>query len=99
MYAIVGEITIKAGNEERAAPLIQELQQLRARQPGYRGSVTVDAGEGRMLLLALWDSEEQATAAGQVLMPEGERLLGDIRTGPPRRLGRGTVRHDDISRA
>ena len=52
-----------------------------------------------MLLLALWDSEEQATAAGQVLMPEGERLLGDIRTGPPRRLGRGTVRHDDISRA
>ena len=99
MYATVRESTITSGNEERAAPLMQEFQQLRARQPGYRGSVTVDAGEGRMLILSLWDSEEQAAAAARVLEPEAERLMGDSWTGPPRILGAGTVRQDDLSRA
>ncbi len=99
MYAIVRETTTKPGEEERAAPLRQEFQQLRARQPGYRGSVTVDAGEGRMLFLSLWDSEEQVEAAGRVLQPEAERLLGDSWTGPPRIVGAGTVRQDDLSRA
>ena len=99
MYAIVRETTTKSGNEEQAAPLRQEFQQLRARQPGYRGSVTVDAGEGRMLILSLWDSQEQAEAGGRVLTPEAERLMGDSWTGPPRILGAGTVRQDDLSRA
>ncbi len=99
MYATVREATFKSGNEERAAPRLQEFWQLRARQPGYRGNVTVDAGEGRSLILTLWDSEEQATAARRVLEPEGERLMGDLRASPSRILGEGTVRQDDLSRA
>jgi len=99
MYATVREVTFKAGTEERAAPLIQEFRQLRARQPGYRGTVTVDAGEGRTLTLTLCDSQEQAVAARRLLMPEAERLMGDSWASPSRILGEGTVSHDDISRA
>ena len=60
--------------------------------------MVVDAGGGRMLTLALWESEAQAEAARAALEPEAERLLGPLWTTPSRVLAQGPVLRTDLAR-
>lgn len=54
---------------------IAEFQAAHATQPGYRGSITVDAGNGQHLTITLWQSEPSAAAARAALESVVKRLL------------------------
>ena len=96
MFAVVREATFDAGKRASGSTQVEEFARLRAQQAGYRGTVTVDAGDGRTLTVALWESKEQQEAASAVISPEAQRLMGPLWTTPARILGSGDVIHNDI---
>jgi hypothetical protein len=74
-----------------AAPEYAGFCALRARQPGHRGDLDADAGEGRTLHLVLWESLAAHDAAQPVLVPAWSRLVRPLLAGPMSRLGAGEV--------
>jgi hypothetical protein len=99
MYAVVREGTVDLAKLAEHQPNVEELRRLRAQQPGYRGSLTIDAGDGRRVVVILWETEEHREAAGTVMEPAAARLLGPLRTNPSepeRTLARGPVVHVDL---
>jgi hypothetical protein len=99
MFAVVREATYDPEKRAGGGGQLEEFARLRARQPGYRGTVTVDTGNGRTLSLALWETEQQAQAASATLRPEAERLLGPLWTDPSQWIASGPVLQDDIPKA
>src|SRR5262245_13172971 len=97
MFATVREGNFDPEKVRQGQAQVEEFAALRARQPGYAGSVVVDAGGGHTFTVSLWASEAQAEAARAVLEPEAERLLGPLRTAPGRVLGRGAVLRTDLA--
>ena len=87
MFATVREVTYDPEKLRQGQAPLEEFAALRARQPGYAGSLTVDAGGGRTFTVALWESEAQAEAALTVLDPEAQRLMGPLWAAPMRVLG------------
>jgi hypothetical protein len=81
----------------RAGKQVAEFARIRADQPGYRGVVTVDVGDGRTLTVALWETEEQSRAASATVTPEAERLMGPLWTTPSHVIGQGDVIHNDVT--
>lgn len=96
MFAVVRESTFDADKMRQGQAQIDEFFALRDRQPGYAGSVAVDAGDGRRLTLALWESEAHATAATTALQSEAERLMGPLWTTPPRVIAQGPVSSSNL---
>jgi hypothetical protein len=95
MYAIVRQVEY---DEELLRPAASELKAFDAvhsAQPGYVGSVVIDVGAGRRLVLNLWDSEQSAAAARRVLEAEVGQLLGPLMTGPSQVIGVGEVLSSD----
>src|SRR5688500_5744327 len=78
MYATVREGTFDSAKLEQGEAALQEFARVRASQPGYAGSVSVDAGGGRRLIVTLFDTADTATAARAVLEPESARLMGPL---------------------
>jgi hypothetical protein len=76
-----------------------EFQVRHASQPGYQGNIVVDAGNGRVLTVTLWETQEHATAARSVLEPEVQRLLRPLMTAPSQVIGTGPVVATDLTRA
>ncbi len=70
---------------------LEEFQALHARQPGYQSTIVVDAGDGRSLVVNLWESEEHANAALGEMVPAVRRLLEPITVAPSEVLGAGRV--------
>jgi len=99
MYATVRETTFEPEKLARGKGQVDEFWRIRAAQPGYRGALTVDAGDGRAFIVSLWDSSEQSEAAQAILDPESQRLMGPLRSAPPRILGRGEVSYNDLAPA
>src|SRR6185503_10618990 len=91
MFASVRETTFDPDKLRRGQAQMEEFVALRGRQPGFAGVVTVDAGDGRMLTVTLWESEAQALAARAVLEPEAQRLLGPLSTVQGRFIAQGPV--------
>lgn len=91
MFATVREGTSDPEKMARGRGQADEFWGIRAQQPGYRGSVTIDAGQGRVLIVTLWETREQAEAARVILEPEAERLLGALWTAPTRVIASGPV--------
>ena len=58
----------------------------------------MDAGDGQAFIISLWEEREHSEAAQAVLDPESQRLMGPLRSAPPRILGRGPVSYDDLMR-
>lgn len=58
--------------------LIEQFQATHAAQAGYRGNIMIDAGNGRDLLVTLWESEEKAQAVSAVLEPAIRQFVGPI---------------------
>ena len=58
----------------------------------------VDAGNGRVLTVTLWESEAQATAARTVLQPEAERLMAPMyaATASMQVIAQGPVLRSDL---
>jgi hypothetical protein len=99
MYAVVREATYDVEKKARASKQVDEFARIRAQQPGYRGVVTVDIGDGRTLTVALWETEAQSQAASGKITPEAERLMGPLWTSPSRVIGGGEVVYNDLTKS
>ena len=97
MFAMIREGTADRDKMAQGRAQVEEFHRLRAQQPGYRGGVSVDTGDGKTLIVSLWDTPEQAEAAGEKMKPEADRLLGSLWTTPTRVIARGPVLYNDIS--
>ena len=102
MYARITELNFtpdKLPDEQ----VILQFNQLRAQQPGYRGNIIVDLGNGRRLNVILHDTKEQSEAAvpttNAALRPFAEQHLTPLMTAPPRPVGEGQVIFTDLSKA
>jgi hypothetical protein len=96
MYAIFRKNTYDPGKLAQAGPALAEFQALHAAQPGYAGSIDVDAGQGQRLIVNLWHTEQHARAGMTVLIPHVQRLLAPLMAGPSQLLGAGEVATADL---
>ena len=98
MYAVVRELRYDPDKLTDAAGQLEEFQRLHAAQPGYLGSLTVDAGEGRRVVVNLWETEAQAFAGRDALEPAVRQLVAPLLTEPSQLLGAGPVIENDLVR-
>src|SRR5690348_757084 len=99
MYAIIRDTTYDPAKLAEGRDRLAEFQDVHARQPGYKGSIVVDAGNGRWLAVNLWESEADAAAALPRMVREVERLLAPMMVGPSQLVGAGQVVLADLPRA
>lgn len=99
MYAIVRKNTFDPAKLAQAEKQLAEFQELHAQQPGYSGTIVIDAGEGRQLSVNLWDTAEHASAALPAMVPVVHRLIEPIMAGPSRPVGAGPVVLTDLVRS
>ncbi len=99
MYAIVRESTYDPAKLAESRDQLDEFQALHSRLPGYRGTIVVDASDGRWLTVNLWESEEEATAALPSMVPVVQRLLEPMMTTPSKMIGAGLVVLTDLTRS
>ncbi|HEY6427405.1 MAG TPA: hypothetical protein VIX84_09240 [Acidimicrobiales bacterium] len=97
MYAILRGATYDTARLAQASETMTEFQDRHSSQPGYRGNVVVDAGDGRRLTLTIWETENHAAAARSVLEPEVRRLLDPLLTRPSQLVGTGRVTTMDLT--
>ena len=81
------ETRLAGGGEHQLA----EFGAMHERQPGFRGSIAIQADDGSMLALNLWDSERDAMAGLSVLGPEVQRLVEPLLKEPAVLVGAGPV--------
>ncbi len=94
MFAIARLNTFDEQRLAAARADLAEFDRLHTRQPGYAGNVTIELGESRRMTINLWQSEEDAHAALQLLGPEVGRVLAPLMTAPSRLLGAGPADTD-----
>jgi polyisoprenoid-binding protein YceI len=94
MFAIVRLNTFDEHKLATATGELREFGRLHASQPGYAGSLTVALGEGRHLIVNLWDSERQASAGLSNLRAQVGRALQPLMTAPSQLIGAGPVTTD-----
>jgi len=93
MFAVIRErASASVGNEQA-----KEFSRFRAEQPGYPGAIEVQTEDGRTMIIALWESEEQQQAANSTLSAEARRLNGPQWSGPPRVVSQGQVVYNDLA--
>ncbi len=97
MYAIVRLNTFDEHKLALAAPDLDQFARLHASQPGYAGSLTVALGQGRRLIINLWDSEQHAVTGLSNLRAQVGRVLEPLMTAPSQLLGAGPVVETDLS--
>jgi heme-degrading monooxygenase HmoA len=97
MYAVIRELTVRPKAEEQMRAAGEEFSALRARQPGFRGSMRIDAGDGRRVVVTLWEDEQALEAARPVLQAKAERLMHPHLAAPVRFVYRGPVVADDLT--
>ncbi len=61
MYAVVREITNKPG-QELSDQEREEYESLLTSVPGFYGQLTVDIGDGKLIRIAVWESDAGRTA-------------------------------------
>jgi len=98
MYAIIRKNTYDPAKLAHAGPALAEFQALHAAQPGYAGSIDIDAGEGQRIVVNLWQTEQDARAGLAVLVPHLQRLLEPLMAGPSQLVGFGEVAASDLTR-
>ena len=76
MYAVIRESAPPGAMTEQLRAGQTEFAALRAGQPGFVGSLTVDLGDGKWALMTLWESQQAAEAGRGVLEPQATRLTG-----------------------
>ncbi len=97
MYAIVRDNLYDSAKLAQGSDQLAEFQALHARQPGYRGTIVIDAGNDRSLVVNLWETAEHAEAARQALLPDVQRLLEPLMARPSQLIGTGPVVLADLT--
>ncbi len=98
MYAVVRDTPYDPAKLREGSEAIAEFQAIHARQPGYAGTVVVDAGNGRWLTVNLWETEEQAAAALPTMVPVVQRLIEPLMAGPSQLIASGPVALTDLAK-
>jgi hypothetical protein len=91
MYATVRETFYDPRQLGGGRAQLEAFAAVRARLPGFVGSLAVAAGDGRVVTLVLWESEARASAALALLAPEARRVFGATRAPPARVIAQGPV--------
>jgi len=76
MYAVIRESASPSVPTEQLRAGRTEFEALRARQPGFVGSLTVEIGDGKRALVTVWESQQAQQASTAVMAPQAERLTG-----------------------
>jgi heme-degrading monooxygenase HmoA len=98
MYAAIVESSYRPGQEAGEREHQQALA-LMAAQPGYRGALMLDAGEGRRLAVSLWESAAARQAA--TADPAIRRFMAQLaerQATPTRLVAAGAVTASDLGR-
>jgi hypothetical protein len=98
MYAIIRKNTYDPATLNHAGTALAEFQRLHAAQPGYAGSLDIDAGLGQRVVVNLWQTEQDARAGMTVLVPHLQRLLEPLMARPSELVGAGAVAASDLTR-
>jgi hypothetical protein len=97
MYAVVRLNSYDPNKLAFAADRLEQFDKTHAAQPGYLGTVVVDAQTDRRLVLNLWESQEHSAAALSVLGPEVARVLNPLMSNPSQLVGVGPVIFTDLT--
>jgi quinol monooxygenase YgiN len=84
VYARLVRFTLAPGKYDRAHAIADELAPTIAAQPGCAG-VTVfgDESDGGCGIFVLWDTQENADHAAQIIRPQLDKHLSDNVQSPP----------------
>jgi hypothetical protein len=96
MYAVVRELRFDLTRLASAGRQLEEFRQLHASQPGFLGSLSVDIGDGRRVVINLWQSEAQAMAGREAVGQGVRRLLEPLMAAPAELIGVGEVVENDL---
>ncbi len=89
MQAVLRVNSFDPGKLAAGQGQLEEFNRIHAAQPGFLRSVTVDLGEGRQLVLNLWDSEEHRVSGLDALGPAVEHLVNPLLARPSELIGFG----------
>jgi hypothetical protein len=99
MFAVLRDNTFDAAKRADSPDAVQAFRTAHAAQPGYRGSIVVDAEGGRELSITLWASRADAEAARVALGRVIGRTLGPLMAMPSTLVGLGEVAFNDLTSA
>lgn len=91
MYAVVRINQFDRDRLPAEQDRLGEFDRTHAAQPGYRGTLNVDLGSGRQLIVNFWDSEQHAAAGRAALSASVGRLLEPVLAQPSQLFGAGPV--------
>ena len=97
MYAVFRETRYASGGKIVATAGYQQFNDAHAAQPGYRGTLIADVGDGRLLTVTLWETAESMAAAREALGSVVARTLEPRMQAPAILLGTGEVVMSDLA--
>ena len=97
MYAIVRKNTYDLGKLAGGQEQLREFNRRHAQQPGFRGSLSVDIGDGQSIIINLWGDRESAEAALPAMIPIVKQFVEPLLAAPPELLGSGPVTLTDLN--
>ena len=87
MYARLVRFAIQPGKQAAAQAVADDIAPLIKQQPGCQSVAVFADDEGECGIFVLWDSEENANKAAQIVRPQLEqRLAGNVKSAPDGRL-------------
>ncbi|HEX8969789.1 MAG TPA: hypothetical protein VF937_18040 [Chloroflexota bacterium] len=99
VYAVVRRNTYDQTRLSQHRQQLDEFDALHARQPGFRGTISIQAGDGSVLVLNLWESKASAEAGLGVLRPVVQRLVEPLLATPSVLVAEGDVLTYDLATA
>jgi hypothetical protein len=96
MYAIVRRNTYDQARLARDREKLAEFDRLHAQQPGFRGHLSIDAGDGSTIVVNVWGSKEQALAGLEELRSEVPRLVEPLLASESELIAAGPVVANDL---
>ena len=96
MYAVVRANRYDPTRLANGQAALSEFQALHDKQPGSLGTLAVDAGDGRWIVINLWDSQEHANAALPGMIPQVQRLVEPLLAAPSELIATGQVALDTV---
>ena len=97
VYAVVRKNTYDRTKLAQGRQLLTEFDEIHARQPGFRGTISIDCGDDSVVVMNLWESEEHARAGLEVLRPVVQRLLVPLLKTESVLIGEGQVVADSLA--
>jgi hypothetical protein len=96
MYAIVRKNTYDPDKLAQGRQQVAKFDAVHARQPGFRGTISIDVGDSQVVVINLWDSREAARAGLEQMRPVAEELIQPLLAGESTLVGEGPLREGGV---